>query len=136
MSKFENIMSKKPPHVFIKYNRGETPEKDGYAYGVTGSIPIAQLVGFIVRVQAELAFRNPDPCGDSLCVIAFDPQTRKMHWFVDSLIPVDALVGTLELIKCQLLDSQMAHIALAQQKQADTGLVASDGRPILKKGER
>ena len=118
MSKFQTAMSKQPPHVFVKYTRGESKDLDQYGYGVVGSIPIGQLVGFIVRVQAELAFRNPEPCDDGLCVIAFDPATFKLSWFVDSKIPVDALVGILELIKCQL--------------NAQTGLVNSAGKPIIR----
>lgn len=132
MSKFQQVMEKKPPHVIVKYIRGETREQDQYSYGVHGSIPLAQLVGYIIRVQAELVFRNPDPCDEGLCVIAFDPHTNKMQWFVDSKIPVDPLVGTLELVKCILIDSQMASIMEATQKRVQTGLVAANGTPILR----
>lgn len=132
MSKFQQVMAKNPPHVAVKYVRGETREQDQYSYGVVGSMPLSQLIGFIVRVQAELAFRNPEPCVDNLCIIAFDPATNKMQWFVDSKIPVDALVGTLEMIKCVLVDSQMSSMMEAAQKRVQTGLVSSDGKPILR----
>lgn len=128
MSKFQQVMSKNPPHVFIKYDA----EKCTFAYGVVGKLPIAELIGYIVRVQAELAFRNPDKCDDSMCVVVFDPNTRKMCWFVDSCIPVDALVGTLELIKCTLVDSQMASMVQAAQQCQQTGLVDLSGKPILR----
>lgn len=130
MSKFQQVMSKKPPHVVIKYTRGETRELDTYGYGVNGQMPLNQLVGFITRVQAELAFRNPDLCDDGLCIIAWDG--NKMQWFVDSKIPVDALVGTLELVKCILVDSQMSAIMEAAQTRVQTGLVAANGSPILR----
>lgn len=133
MSKYLNVMSKKPPHVFVKYERGETHAQDRYRYGVVGSMPIAQLIGYIIRVQAELAFRNPEPCDEDACVIAYNPETNKFQWFVNSRVPVDALVGSLELIKCQLVDSQMAALALAMQQRQQTGLIAPDGRPIIKK---
>lgn len=132
MSKFQNAMSKKPPHVFVEYKRGATREQDQYAYGIVGSMPHSQLIGFLVRVQAELAFRNPDPCDESKCVIAFDPQTHKFSWFVDSSIPVDALVGTLELIKATLVDVKMQQLFQQSAERAKTGLVTADGRPILK----
>lgn len=128
MSKFRNTMAKNPPHVFVKYVRGELRSQDRYSFGVVGSIPVAQLIGYIIRVQAELAFRNPDPCDDCACVIAYNSTTGKMDWFVHSSIPVDALVGSLELIKCQLVDSQMASMALQQQ----TGLVTPEGKPIIR----
>lgn len=132
MSKFASAMAKNPPHVSVVYNRGVTRETDKYSYSVVGSIPVAQLIGFIVRVQAELAFRNPEPCDVCACVIVFNPETHKMQWFVDSSIPVDALVGTLELIKCQLVDSQVMSIAQAAAKRVQTGLVNSDGKPIVR----
>lgn len=132
MSKYKQLKAKNLPHVFVRYTRGETRAEDQYAYGVVGIMPMAQLVGYIIRVQAELAFRNPDPCDDCACVIIYNPETGKMQWFVDSSIPVDPLAGTLELIKCMLVDNQMASMFQAAQERAATGLVDPAGKPILK----
>lgn len=130
MSKYANFKRKDLPHVFVTYQAGPTREDDKFSYGVVGKIPISQLVGYIIRVQAELAFRNPEPCDDVACVITFNPQTNTMDWFVHKSIPVDALVGTLEIIKCSLLDFQIAALTGAAQ----TGLVNSSGKPITKEG--
>lgn len=123
MNKFQQIMAKNPPHVFIKYTRGETREQDTYTYSLKGQMPTAQLVGMLIRVQAELAFRNPEPCEDGLWILTFNPNTGKMDWFVDTKIPVDALVGTIEIIKCTLVDAQVASMVEAAQKRAGTGLI-------------
>lgn len=132
MSKFQQLMAKNPPHVVVKYVRGATREDDTYSYAINGSMPMGQLIGFIVRVQAELAFRNPDPCDKDLCVIAFNSSTHKFEWFVDGSIPVDPLVGTLELVKALLVDSQMSHILQAAAAKQRTGLVSQDGKPLLR----
>lgn len=133
MSKYATVMQANPPAAMIQYKRGETRDKDMYTFGVRGSIPIAQLVGYIVRVQAELAFRNPDPCDESALVIAFNPNTGKMSWFVDSSIPVDALVGTLEAFKTTLVHSQLSKIEESMQAAKQTGLIGPNGQPILKR---
>lgn len=132
MNKFQQVMAKNPPHVAIKYVRGETRDQDQYSYGVNGSMPLSQLVGFITRVQAELVFRNPEICDDDICVLAYDASTHRMQWFVDPKIPVDALVGTLEMIKCILVDSQIASMMEAAQRRVQTGLVGANGTPILR----
>lgn len=127
------MMNIKTPHVLIKYTKGASPDKDVYSFAVNGQIPISHLIGYLVRVQAELAFRSPEPCDDGLCVILYDPMTASMSWFVDSKIPVDPLVGYLELLKAMLVDSQMAATAQQAAQQARTGLVTHDGKPILKR---
>lgn len=115
MSKYKNMLEKDLPRLFITYEAGETRDKDKYAYGILGNIPISQLVGYIIRVQAELAFRNLEVCDDKQCVIMFDPRTHIMSWYVHKSIPVDALVGTLELVKCYLLDMQIAQLTGASK---------------------
>lgn len=98
-------------YVFVKYVRGAKPELDSYSYGVVGNIPVMQLIGYIVRVQAELAFRSPEACDGGLCIINYDPTIGLLTWAVDSCIPVDQLVGMLELIKSTLVDSQISLMA-------------------------
>ena len=132
MSKYSMAMESNPPALVVNYRRGETHEQDQYQWGIRGKIPIAQLVGYVTRVQAELAFRNPESCDECACVVTFDPNTHKLQWFVDSSIPVDALVGTLEMVKQMLVSSQLAQIQQAMQQAQQTGLIGPNGQPILK----
>lgn len=130
MSKYHNAMRENPARLVITYRKGETRDQDVYGWGIIGSMPIAQLIGFIIRVQAELAFRNPEPCEDSACVITW--HNHKMQWFVNSAIPVDSLVGTLELAKATLVDNQLMTMMQAAQQASQTGLIDSAGKPIFK----
>lgn len=134
MSAYAEARRRNLPHVFVKYERADSKIKDRYSYGIVGQMPVVDLIGYIIRVQAELAFRDPEPCDDCACVIVFDPGTHTMQWFVDKSIPVDALVGTLELIKFMLISNQMELMAKTIKEQMHTGLVNPDGKPILRKG--
>lgn len=130
MSKFSERMKNNPPALIIKYTRGETRDQDTYQWGVRGKMPSLQLIGMIVRVQAELQFRNPDKCDEDMLVIVFNESTGKMDWFVSPSIPVDELVGNLELIKASLVDGRLAAAAQNAQREQQTGIVGVDGRPI------
>jgi hypothetical protein len=134
MSKYTETMKSNPPALCVVYTRGETRDKDQYQWGVRGGMPSLQLVGFITRVQAELAFRNPDTCDDDkeMLVIAYNPKTEKMSWFVSPKIPVDALVGNLELVKQQFVMGQLNSIMEAAKQSAQTGLLDPTGRPIVR----
>lgn len=119
-------MSTPWPRVIISYVCNTEQPYGAFRYTVAGSIPIGQLVGFIVRIQAELAFRCPEPCSNSECIILYDPETCQMSWFVDSCIPVDPLVGMLEFIKYQLIESQMSAAA-------QSSILAPNGQPISRR---
>jgi len=128
MSTFKLELQNSSGHLVIAYEH----TKDSYTWKIVGKMPVAHLIGYIIRVQAELAFRNPDPCDPGVCAILFNTRTNKMCWFVDSKIPVDSLVGTLELVKAALVDHQLTQIAQAAQRSAQTSLIGADGKPILK----
>jgi hypothetical protein len=129
MSKYAEALRKNLPRMQVTYTQGETRDKDIYAWGIHTGIPTDQLIGYIVRIQAELSFRNPDKADDCALVIFFDPATRKMSWFVDPIIPIDVLVGTLELIKTILIDTKIGQMAA----QSATGLIGIDGKPITRR---
>lgn len=133
MSAYEACMQKKPVCLVVKYERGETRQDDKYTWSFPQGVPHTLIVGFIVRVQAELAFRNPEKCDAGLCVLAFHPSTHKMEWFVDTSIPIGQLVGTLELVKAMLIDMQIAAIMQAQQAKMQSGIVDAAGKPLLRR---
>ena len=55
-----------------------------------------------------------------------------MSYSVNDALPVDDLLGTLELFKAQLVDGQIAQIMAAMQKAQESPLLAADGRPARK----
>ena len=134
MSKYTETMKSNPPALCVVYTPGETRDKDQFQWGVRGGMPILQFVGYITRVQSELQFRNPDECDDdnTMLVIAYNPTTGKMSWFVSPKIPVDALVGNLELIKSSYVMGQLETLAQQAQKSAQTGILDQTGRPIVR----
>ncbi len=134
MSKYAQVLAKNPPRLVVQYKRKETRQKDEYAWGFVGTLSTSHLIGMIVRVQAELAFRNPDKADDPVLVMCYDANKDKFEWFVDPSIPVDPLVGTLEVVKQFLLDNQIRTIMEKAEKAVQTGLVDPAGKPILKGG--
>ena len=134
MSKYAQVLAKNPPRLVVQYKRKETRHKDEYAWGFVGTLSTSHLIVMIVRVQAELAFRNPDKADDPVLVMCYDANKDKFEWFVDPSIPVDPLVGTLEVVKQFLLDNQIRTIMEKAEKAVQTGLVDPAGKPILKGG--
>jgi len=78
---FAEVMTTNPPRLVVLFRRGEDGSEE-FQWGVVGTVPVLTLIGAIVRVQAELAFRSPEPCEPSALVIAWDAESRKVQWFV------------------------------------------------------
>ena len=123
MSSFIETVQADTPRLVVMFRRDG--DKEQFQWGMVGSMPILTLVGYIVRVQAELAFRSPDVCNQEALVIAWDSELRKFSWFVHPNIPIDSLVGMLDTIKSTILGSHMARQAAAQQL-----ILGPDGRPM------
>ena len=114
MSKFVDIQQDTPRLVIeFKHEDG----KEQFGWGIIGQMPVMTLAGFIVRVQAELAFRKPEECDRMALVIVYDKDDNTFDYVVDSRIPVDSLVGMLEAIKLTLVQSQMMAQQQAQQNR-------------------
>lgn len=111
------------PRLVVMFRRDG--DKEMFQWGMLGEMPILTLVGVIVRVQAELAFRAAEECPESALVIAWDKQHRSFDWFVHPDIPMDSLVGMLETIKATIVSTHMARQMAAQQV-----ILGPDGRPV------
>lgn len=133
MTKFLEAWVKSIPRVVVQWEKGATPDKDKYSTTLQGGMPVSQLVGFLTRVQSELMFRRPDECDELALVVFFDPATMKMSWFVHPSVPVDPLIGTLEVLKATLVGNQLADIAKQQARAAQNGLVDQFGNPIARR---
>jgi hypothetical protein len=115
--------------MVISYSKDAMGDEQ-FAWNVVGNMPISSLVGFIVRVQVELSgildsiYAVPEPCDEKALVVVWDRERRKFDYFLHPDIPVDPLVGTLEVAKAIMVDSQVA--AYMRAKMA--GVCGPDGR--------
>ncbi len=125
MSTFSETVKQDTPRVVVLFRRAPDGGEQ-FQWGVIGSIPVLTLIGYITRIQAELAFRSPEPCDQSALVIAYDRDIGKMCYFVHPDIPIDSMVGMLETIKGALVDSQVVQRQAAQQVQ----IIDPTGRPL------
>ena len=123
MSKYRETVNANTPHLVVSFEL--VGENELFRWGMVGNLPILILVGYIIRVQAELAFRQPEECDDKALVIAWDPEAKKFSWFVHPDIPIDSLVGMLEMVKVTLLSSFMAS-----QQKPKSSLFGPDGQPF------
>ena len=126
------MTNEEAPRLVVKFNY--EGDKEHYTYGIFGRLPIQVLVGCIVRVQAELAFRHPEECDETQLEILWDTNTKRFSWRVHLSVHIDSMVGMLETIKVMLVGNQMAEMAQQAAVAQQTGLIGSDGRPILKRG--
>lgn len=128
MSKFSEAMATNPSRLVVLFRHDECGQEQ-FTWGIVGTLPTITLIGYLTRVQAGLAHRWAEPrqdCDQSALVVAWTD--GKFSWFVHPDIPVDSLVGMLDLIKAYLVDSKLAEQASAAQ----TGLVDKNGKPILR----
>lgn len=122
MSKFSETVQDNTPRLVVMFRRDADNEL--FQWGVVGAMPLVTLIGYITRVQSELAFRSPEECDESAMVIAWDKDERSFSWFVHPDVPVDSLVGMLETIKATLVGTHLAKQVAAQQM-----ILGPDGRP-------
>ena len=102
-------------------------EKNNWSWSFDGTgIPIVKLIGYIVNVQGWLQFRAGPECADSVCIIDWNDDKKMLSYVVNPNLPKEELIGTLELVKAQLVDGQLNQIFTAQQaaiQKQMTGLV-------------
>lgn len=128
MDKLEEIIRTNPTisRLVVTYKKGGDG-KDHFQWGICGAIPVAHLIGYIVRIQSDLMFRSPEHCQASALAILYKeieaPDGVKlacnhsMTYFVNRDIPVDPLLGMLETVKAALVGSRVGQSAVAQRVQ-------------------
>jgi len=119
MSKFAEIMKSSPPRLVVKYQRNGG---DRFEWGMVGELPVLTLIGAVTRIQSELPFRAVEECDESAFVIAWDG--NKMVYFIHPDIPIDPLIGMLDMIKTSLIGSRMA------QSLPQVQVLGPHGKPI------
>ena len=107
-----------------------TDGDDAYQWGVVGNVPILSTLGALVRVQSAILHGGTwEQCPESALVIAWPlGASSPFNWYLHECVPVDTLVGMMELVKSVIINTHMARQAAAQQI-----VLASPGQsmPIL-----
>ena len=128
---YAEIMATNPPRVRVDYARAEDGS-ERFSWGlVGGGIPGMSLIGAISVVQSALIQVEPlafERCDESALVLVYlkdAPAGEQFAWFVHPDIPMEPLIGMLEVAKQTLVSAQMAQMAQAQSR-----IVAANGGPI------
>ena len=124
LTKFTDLAQDTPRLVIMFRQDGDN---EMFQWGIVGKVPVLTFVGVITRVQTELPLIEPGDvrhdCPESALVIAWGGG-HKFSWFVHPSIPVDSLVGMMEMVKATLVDTHIARSAAAQQV-----ILGPDGQP-------
>lgn len=113
MSKFEELVKQDTPRLVVMFKLEN--EKEMFQWGVVGKMPLLSLIGFMSRIQGDVAYGSGIACPQSALVITWDEKRHSFSWYLHPDIPVDSLVGMMEAIKQTLVSSQMARQAASQQ---------------------
>lgn len=125
---FTECMESNPARLVILYQ----PQSNGdesFQWGVVGNIPVITLIGHIDGLQSDLNNREWIPEADHpqpALVIAYDPTDKTLRHYMDHTIPIEPLVGMLEIIKGLLTTSRMAQHMGANL----TPVLGPDGKPV------
>lgn len=127
---FADVVRTNPPRLVVMCQISEDRTKQRFQWGLVGSVPILNLIGGIIRAQAELPLIEPaddrHSCPEPAFVLAWDDTARKLNLFVSPDVPVDPLVGMLETIKTALVMSRYAQQAASHRVQ----VLGPDGTPM------
>ena len=132
-TKFTNSVEQDTPRMVVAFQCNG--DKEMYRWGIVGTMPVLSLIGYIGRVQAELdrtCGQYPPArreCPEPALVVTWDDAQKQFDWFVHPSVPLDSLLGMLEIVKTALVATHMAH---AQAGHA--ALVGPDGRPLVYNG--
>lgn len=113
------------PRLVIEYKDNGEPGKETFGWGMIGLIPQVPLIGYLVRVQSDLSFRAPKECLQSALVVTWDG--TEFDVFVAPSIPINPLVGMIELIKMTLAEAITSNI---KSNKGGVGLFGANGMPL------
>lgn len=119
------------PRLVVEFSRDDVG-KERFGWGIVGQVQLMTLTGAIARVQTQLVVGYPevDECEAMALIVVWDESEMVFTYFVNPHIPVDSLIGMLEMIKTTLVGTQMAQ---QQAGQAGLPIFGADGRPLPKR---
>jgi hypothetical protein len=122
------------PRLVVMYKRGEDTASENFQWGIMPGLPMPALLGFIERVQRDLVThgRHGGDCPESTFVIAWFEKlpdcnmASSFEWWVHHDVPVDSIVGMLEVVKATLISGKVGQAMASNRRQ----LLGPDGRPF------
>lgn len=113
------------PRLVIQYS--VEGGQDQFRWGMEGTIPSLTMIGQVARLCVELVSDNPVSavkyCPQPAVVIAWDEGEEEFGRFVHPGIPVDPLIGMLEVVR-QMLTAKLAATGQASR------LLGANGQPL------
>ena len=122
---------KVPPHLVVRFKLDANNDEQ-FEWGVTGGIPMMGLLGALCNAQVALSMGMHRQEGlkwhPGTFLLVWDADTRRFGLECDPDIPIEPIVGMIEVVK----DTVKANIARSAQAQLamQRVLVGIDGRPI------
>lgn len=117
MFNFKRFLETKQPHLVIRYQPSEG--KSPFSWGVSGSIPIVNLIGAIIEIQGDLLAHRIDPndlCDEPVLVVTYNAEENNIYWFVNEHIPISPLVGTIEIVKQVFVSTELAQMVMSKPR--------------------
>ncbi len=125
MALYDEIMECNHPHLKITFEWGPD-RQERFGWSIDGAMPGASLVGYLGRVQSFLwagVLYPEDKCPEKALVIVWNTGSHQFCHFVHPDIPIDPLCGMLELIKAQMVASQIMGQARQARASQQGGVV-------------
>jgi hypothetical protein len=117
----QNNMSR----LVIGYTR--VGSEDRFNWGVAGSCSVMSFIGALSCIHQRIV-SSQSICSCEEQVLAIVVDNGKFLNFLGDNIPLEPLLGMLEVVKSCLVDACMANM----QSGRETGLVGVNGKPILR----
>lgn len=128
---FAEFMATNPPRLVVQFRR-DANGGESFDWGVVGNMPGMSIIGAVVRAQADLAEGKWIPGCESdppALVIAWHGAEKRFEHWVHRDIPVEPLVGMIEVVKTILVSCRIQEMAAAAHTGAG-GILGPDGRPM------
>lgn len=128
MSNFTDSVKQNTPRLVVQYHPNPDGKGEGFEWGISSGIPMPALLGHITRAQLEMTNGSAEDhdCPQPAFVVAWNGE--KFDWWVYRSIPVDSIVGMLEIIKATLIAGRVGQQAVSNRVQ----LLMPDGTPFEK----
>lgn len=127
MSNSDTTQKKIAPHLIVRFVL-DTSGKEAYSFGLTGGVPMVQLIGYIGRVQTELLLgMGGGSCEEPHLLIEWNAELGTFSWVVGPCKSVDGLNGMLELIRFRL-----TMMTIAQEEAQKPQILGPNGLPLMR----
>ncbi len=99
--------------IRIEYNS----KNNQWTWHFKGDMPIVNLIGYVVNLQGWLLYRKGTTIKEEGLALIIQWDGTEFSYKVNPGIRVDGLIGSLEIVKQQLVDSQLAAMHQEQMRK-------------------